>query len=82
MGYVPDKALWGAYGFCARLLDIGFLMRLFLLACCLSVVWYSVMLLMSWYSAGFHLAATFSSTLMAATGNSWGVMGVLVGQDT
>ncbi len=82
MQYTIDTALWGTYRTLNRTLSkifsVRYISRLFLLTCCLSTIWYSMMLLMSWYSAGFHLAATLSSTVMVATGNSWGVVEKLV----
>ena len=78
MQYTLDTALWGAYRTLCKAIDktfsVRYISRLLLLTCVLSAVWYAMLLLMSWYSAGFHLAATASSTVMVATGNSWGVV--------
>lgn len=82
MQYTSDTALWGAYrtlsNSFSKILSPRYISRLFLLACCLSVIWYVMMFLMDWYSAGFHLTATFSSTAMVATGNSWGVVEMIM----
>jgi len=82
MQYTVDTALWRGYRTLSnavrKAFSVRYIIRLFLLACVLSVVWYAMMFLMAWYSPGFHLAATFVSTGMVATGNSWGVLSSII----
>ncbi|MBW2972721.1 hypothetical protein KY359_06825 [Candidatus Woesearchaeota archaeon] len=52
--------------------------RAVLLCAAMFVLWYIVMLLISWYDPALHLVATFSSAIMVGTGNSWGIVNRIV----
>lgn len=46
-----------------------------LMCASLFVLWYIVLMLINYYTPGFHLIATFSSAVMVSTGKSWGLIG-------
>ncbi|MBN1544178.1 hypothetical protein JW898_01815 [Candidatus Woesearchaeota archaeon] len=75
MSFIADSGLRGGW---KGLLSLRCIYRAFLLCASLFLLWYLVMILIDWYDIGFHLLATFSSAVMAGTGNSWGVMNRIV----
>jgi hypothetical protein len=69
---IETRLNWGS------ILSLRSFYRAFLLCASLFLLWYVVMLLISWYDPTMHLLATFSSAITVGTGNGDGIIEKLI----